>query len=176
MKRAAWVLLLGAAGCAHTPAARAPDARPGAQDMQAYRYHHYETTGQMDYLVVDGKDAAIEFSADSDPRALALLHALRSEIFLPNCGGQQAAGGIYLVGRYDAGYSWAARLGRLLGGEPYHAFTLRRWYLARPVLKDVYGEDMARVRSVRLEKLRADDFDGAAPTGAELDALLRPGG
>lgn len=174
MKRVALgVVLLLVTGCVQTWGTRAD---PPAAGEHAYRFLHHETTGQMDYIMVNGKEIPVEFSDDSDPRALALLKGLKPEIFVPNTSGENNSGGVYLVGRYEQGYSLSARLSQLLGDDGYHSFTLKRWYVARPILEEVSGQDMMSVKLVKLDHLRKSDFEGVTPTDAELAALLQAGG
>ena len=47
--------------------------RPSVGSVR-YRLNHHETTGLTDYLVLNGKEVAIQFTPDSNPTAVRIVH------------------------------------------------------------------------------------------------------
>lgn len=152
------------------------------QKVRPYRFIHLETTGITSYVEVGGKEVAIEFAKDSDPRALQLLNALVPQIFLPNTApasfiepGKLRPGGIYVIGKLHKYVSWTDKLAQFATQEPYHKFTLKRWYIRQPILLTPYDEErMEYGATIERKQLKRTDFPGTLVRKYELRVLQRP--
>ncbi len=96
--------------------------------VQAYGYGHWETTGLTDVLLVDGRSAAIRFRFDSNPMAVQSLMYLQNRILMENDDGKS----IFVVGQWYDGVSTTPCGPATAACEPYHEFTLKRWYILTP--------------------------------------------
>lgn len=107
-------------------ACAAPPAEP-----QVYPYAVKPGAAVESRVLADGKETAIRFAADSDPRQLAILLALRSQVTGPSASSLRdsriVVKGILRPGEKTAGPA-------LPGGEaePYREFTLLEWKMMAP--------------------------------------------
>jgi hypothetical protein len=135
------------------------DASDAAVVKGQFKYKHAESTGQNQWIYVDGKLVPIQFDRQkSDAKALAAISALLPEVLGPNSDGK-----ITLIG-------WFLRRKILLPAGPQFAdppgsfcysFVLTHWYLETPFNRmEVQNLDHIpqEFRSVRCESLSAKDF------------------
>lgn len=183
------ILLAALIGCGRKaldverPAVIAPST--ASRPSQPYRFVHYETTGITSYVETDAKTlVAIQFTRESNQRALALLDALKPGVYLANTDdgtgrwtGGNKVGGIFLIGQLHDRALWTISGPNLPGSEPFREFTLVRWYIAAPILdrgNDENNADEPR-KVVRRAKLEKSDFERTNVSDNELHTLQRAG-
>ncbi|MCY2930444.1 MAG: hypothetical protein NTV86_13285 [Planctomycetota bacterium] len=151
-------ILAGACvGCA------APQNREGDS---TYGYLIHDTTGLESSVLVDGKEELIQFSKESDAKALRALSGLRFWSYIFNDGGDK----IFVVGKLDLEVRWTPSGPGLAQSQVYREFTLRAWYITTPFTvrvmdDDNYDPEAPLITEIRQE-LTAKDFrfDGIDPS------------
>lgn len=81
-----------------------------------------ESTGQSQYVIMDGRELPVKFDDASNPVALKSLHALKWDVLYPNDGGDK----IFLRGEYD---------------HQSQSFRLSHWYINFPFEKLVIEDE-----------------------------------
>ena len=126
--------------------------------MKEYGYVFQESTGQNQYIMMDGRKLPIKsFVSDtSDPMALKSLRALKWNVLYPNSRGDK----IFLRGEYDS---------------QSQSFRLSHWYIKVP-FESLVIEDETHVphniNKITRQSLERTDFetrDGINPNDPAFD-------
>jgi hypothetical protein len=111
--------------------------------VNEYGYVFQESTGQNQYILIDGQKAPVRFSDASNQIALKSLYALKTGILYENSEGDR----IFVVGEYD---------------NQSQSFGLSHWYIKVP-FEEIVTEDEARVphtvHKVTHQSLERTDFE-----------------
>jgi hypothetical protein len=117
----------------------------GDKKLNRYGYRFYESTGQNQYIILDGREVPIKnFVADaSNQVALKSLQALKWNVLYPNDDGDK----IFLHGEYD---------------HQSQSFRLSHWYIKIP-FEALVIEDETHipqiVHKVTRQSLERTDFE-----------------
>jgi hypothetical protein len=136
--------------------------------IRTYRFVHSETTGITSFVIVNGKERAIEFHRDSDPVAVKAFRALSGRVLLPNAHRKK----IFLVGSYLPAVKVTRSCAGCAQPEEYREFRLVDWFITTPI--KIVRADCDTCLYLREENLRTksnldlDDF-GEFEGRANLD-------
>jgi hypothetical protein len=136
--------------------------------IRTYRFVHSETTGMTSFVVVNGKEWAIEFHRDSDPVAVKAFGALGGRVLLPNAYRKK----IFLVGSLLPAVKVTRSCTGCAQPEEYREFKLVDWFITTPI--KIVRADCDNCPYLREENLRSksnldlDDF-GEFEGRANLD-------
>lgn len=124
---------LALCGCAGPPHGGGPvrhgaRLQPPGTGGSTYGFVHRETTGITSYVVVQGGERAIRFSADSDGGAVRSFRALTGRVMLPNADGRS----IFLTGELSAETMRTPSCEGCPTPEEYREFRLQDWYIVTP--------------------------------------------
>ena len=120
---------------------------PGCERIKkvdAYGYVFQESTGQNQYILIDGRKAPIKFNSNaSNQIALKSLYALKAGILYENSEGDQ----IFVTGEYD---------------NQSQLFRLSHWYIKVP-FEEIVIDDETRIphtgHKVARKFLERTDFE-----------------
>jgi hypothetical protein len=111
--------------------------------VNEYGYVFQESTGQNQYILINGQKAPVKFSDASDQIALKSLYALKPSILYANSDGQR----IFGVGEYD---------------NQSQSLRLSHWYIKVP-FEEIVVEDEERiphtVHKITRQSLERTDFE-----------------
>jgi hypothetical protein len=115
------------------------------KQVKEYGYRFYESTGQNQYIIMEGREVPVKtFIADaSNPVALKSLRALRWDVLYPNDDGDK----IFLRGEYD---------------HQSQSFRLSHWYIKVPFEKLVIEDETHiphNVHKATSHSLERTDFE-----------------
>ena len=137
----------------------------GDKKLNEYEYRFYESTGQNQYIIMEGREVPIKnFVADaSNHVALKSLQALKWNVLYPNDDGDK----IFLRGEYD---------------HQSQSFRLSHWYIKIPfkalVIEDEthIPQNVYRVTRQSLERTDFEIRNGFDPRDPAFDpkAYQRP--
>ncbi len=118
---------------------------------KTYEYKYWATTGLSHSILLNGKNAFLEFRPDSDSVALKTLTNL-----VP-CIGYLKENHIFVVGQYDGKIRWSDE-----SGVDYINFKLLNWYISTPFLEipssTCHDESWVNVPKLSRSQLRKEDF------------------
>jgi len=97
--------------------------------IKTYRFVHNETSGITSFVIVNGKEQAIEFHRDSDPVALKAFRALSARVLLPNAHRRK----VFLVGSYLPAVKVTRSCTGCAAPEEYREFKLVNWFITTPI-------------------------------------------
>jgi hypothetical protein len=126
-----------------------------SQSKGEFSYIFRESTGENQFILINGKEVPIEFSKGSDPTYLNLLNSLSWRVLY--CEENEKK--IRLIGSYNV---WN------------HKFTLNKWYWVGSVSKIASPEmEDSNTRKLILKKqLTKDDFESGTSTPDQVLATL----
>jgi len=132
---------------------RKPSVKPAGHP---FGFLHKETTGIVSFLLVDGKETAIQFSRRSNRAAKNALFALKTDIFLPNTHDGKR---LFVIGSLDPAVKHTPSAPNRAASEPYHEFTLQGWYIKTPFTeqRELPG-DPGRSQTILHKRLQRQDF------------------
>ncbi len=99
---------------------------PLGRGVHAYGFIFHETTGITTFLLVNGKEQAVQFTPQSSRLARETLFDLDAFHLYKNADGHH----IVVEGVLDAETRWTPSGPGLPSSEPYRDFTLRFWHPA----------------------------------------------
>lgn len=124
--------------------------------VNEYGYVFQESTGQNQYILLDGRKVPVKFNNASNQIALQSLYALKTGILYENSEGDR----IFVVGEYD---------------DQSQSFRLNHWYIRVP-FGEMVIDDETRIphtgHKVTRQSLERTDFEptnGFNPNDATFD-------
>lgn len=115
----------------------------GNKKMSEYGYVFHESTGQSQYIIMDGREVPVKFDDASNQIALKSFYALKPGIVYQNNEGDR----IFVLGDYD---------------RQSQSFRLSHWYIKVP-FEEVVIEDETHiphnVHKVTRQSLERTDFE-----------------
>jgi hypothetical protein len=140
--------------------------------LRFFGYLHKETTGVTEFVLVNGKATAVQFSPRSNRTALEALSALKGSVLCANADGRR----MFVVGYLDPVVKRTPSGPNLAYPETYQEFTLQRWYITTPYLEYVWpaGREVDEEPDpVYRRHLSATSFNRPVPPG-DLRRFERP--
>ena len=123
-------------------------------------YYFAESTGQNQWIEMDGKRIPIRLSSASNPTEKQLLQDLKWQVLYPN-----AEGKIILTGQVDLN---TRHTDKEIPEDSYYEFTLEKWCIHVPFKKYDADEPTTDIPTViTVSELVQEDFDTPAAVTAQ---------
>lgn len=140
-----------------------------AQPLE-YGYIFHETTGITYHILKDGKEIKIQFSSDSNQRALKLLTSLKWNVLYPNSKGDK----IFLKGVLRKEINKTPHGPDRAQSEDFQYFKLISWYIKTPFMETkVKDEGMLPQEFIFIKRanLKKTDFENMGNMVLDLSEL-----